>query len=96
VRRRRIEENSCRSRINIDCFIDGTTDRIVPSVFHRELGNNYGLVPQFPTASPTEITDGITDGNHTFRSARLSEALLPTELSVAQFPTVISDRITDG
>jgi len=28
----------------------------VPSVFHRELEKNYGLVPQSPTA--------ITDGNH--------------------------------
>ena len=31
------------------------TDGIVPSVFHRELEKNYGLVPQ----SLTEITDGI-------------------------------------
>jgi hypothetical protein len=89
---RRIEENSCRNRINIDCFIDGNTDGIVSSVFHRELEKNYGLVPQFPTESPTEITDG----NHTSRSARLSEALLPTELLAVQFPTVISDGITNG
>jgi hypothetical protein len=89
---RRIEENSFRSLINIDYFIDGNTDGIVPSVFHRELEKNYGLVPQFPTESPTEITDE----NHMSRSTRLSEALLLTELSAVQFPTVISNGITNG
>jgi hypothetical protein len=35
------------------------TGEIVPSVFHRDLENNYGLVPQLPTESPTAITDGM-------------------------------------
>jgi hypothetical protein len=56
---RRIEKNSCRSRVNIDCFTDGNTDGIVPSVFHRELETNYRELPQFLTDSPTAITDGI-------------------------------------
>jgi len=34
----------------------------VPSVFHRELEKNYGLVPQSPTESPTESPTAITDG----------------------------------
>jgi len=42
------------------------------------------------------LTNRFTDGNHTSQSARLSEALLPTTLSAAQFPTVISVGITDG
>jgi hypothetical protein len=43
-----------------------------------------------------KLPTDITDENHTSRSARLSEALLPTELQAAQFPTVISIGITDG
>ena len=160
---RRIEENLCRSCINIDCFTDGRrrrnsvvgisqrvgnklrafatisdgisdgitdgqsptaiTDGIVSSVSHRELEKNYGLLPQFPTASPTAfltqsptgnhrrhhrrnssfgisqrlwkklwafatISDGLTDGNHRRKlhiPKRLSESLLPTELSAVNF-----------
>jgi len=126
---RKIDKNTCRSYINIDCFTNGFPDRLLPSVFHRELEKNYGLVPHFPMASPTDwetfqqehrrnisvgisqrvrkqlracatisdgITDGLTDRNHTSRSAHLSEALLPTALPAAQFPTVISVGITDG
>ena len=86
-----------------------------PSVFHRELKNNYGSVPQSPTAynpsvfhrelkkiyeivpqslmeSPTVlpmyITDDITDGLPTSRSACMSDTCLsahiPTDRKVWQ------------
>jgi hypothetical protein len=53
-----------------DAITDGQsptelTDGIVPSISHRDFEKNYGLLPQFPTDLPTEITDG----NHTSRSA---------------------------
>jgi len=67
---------------------DGTTNGLVPLVFHRELSNNYEVVPHFLMK--------ITDEHHTSRSARLLEALLPMKLPVAQFPTIIFVRITDG
>ena len=102
---RRIEENSCRSRINIDCFTDGNTDGIVLSVFHRELEKNYGLVPQFPTesptASPTEITDEIvpsvfhrvgkkiTGLCHNFRRNHRRKSHIPKR-------TPVRGTITDG
>jgi hypothetical protein len=58
-----------------------------PSVFHREFKKNYGSVPQSPTDSPTVlltyITDGLTDGIPTPRSARMSD-------------TCPSCRCTDG
>jgi len=47
-----------RHHRRIGKLFHGNTDGIFPSVSHRELEKNYGLVPQFPTASPTEITDG--------------------------------------
>jgi hypothetical protein len=46
------------------------------SVFHRGLKKIYGIVPQAPTESPTNITDDITDGLPTSRSARMSDACL--------------------
>ena len=33
------------------------SDGIRPSVFHRELETNYGVVPLFPTHSPTESSN---------------------------------------
>jgi hypothetical protein len=49
-----------------------------PLVFHRELKNIYEIVPQSPmespTVLPTYITDKITDGLPTSRSARMSDA----------------------
>ena len=134
---RRIEENLCRSWINIDCFTDGRrrrnsvvgisqrvgnklrafatisdgisdgitdgqsptaiTDGIVSSVSHRELEKNYGLLPQFPTASPTAfptqspmtITDGIVP-SVSHRDFEKNYGLLP------QFPTDLPTVITDG
>jgi hypothetical protein len=66
----------------------------MPSVFHKELENNYRLVPQLQTESPTAITDGNHrrngDRNHTSQSARLSEARYYRQNCR---PSVITDRI---
>jgi len=57
-----------------------------PSVFHRELKKIYRIVPQSPTASPTYVTNGVTDGLRTSRSARMSDACrsaqVPTDRKV--------------
>jgi hypothetical protein len=41
-------------------FIDGYTDKLYPSVFHRELQKIYGIVPQslteYPSIFPTYFT----------------------------------------
>jgi len=61
---------------------------IYPSVFHRELKNNYGILSQLPTdiylsvfhrelkkkyGILPQLSTGVRDGWHTNRSARLSE-----------------------
>ena len=62
---RRIEENLCRSRINIDCFTDGIYRRNSVVGISQRVGNKLracatisdGLTDR--RQSPTEITDGI-------------------------------------
>jgi hypothetical protein len=57
----------------------------VPSVFHRELEKNYGLVPQ----SLTEITDGIVLSVF-HRELKKNYGLVP------QLPTEITDgKVTE-
>ena len=66
-----------------------------PSVFHRELQKNYGIVPHSPTGLPTYNTDGITDGLRTSRSARMSDTCPSAHIPTA-VPMSITDGITDG
>jgi len=61
----------------------------VLSVFHRELEKNYGLVPQSPTESPMEITDGIVLSVF-HRELGKNYGLVP------QLPTESPTAITDG
>jgi hypothetical protein len=66
---------------------DGNTDEIFPSVSHRELEKNYGLVPPFPTASLTDSPTGITDGTHRRKSH------IPKRMPVR---STITDNIVGG
>jgi hypothetical protein len=71
----------------------GTPTAYNPSVFHRELKNNYGSIPQLPTASPTEYNPSIfhTELKKNYGSVPQS----PTE-SPTVWPTYIIDGLTDG
>jgi len=61
----------------------------MPAVFHRELQKNYGFVPQSPTESPMEITDG----NHRRNNAVGISQRVGKKLRAC---ATIIDGITDG
>ena len=60
-----------------------------PSVFHRELKNNYGSVPQSPTAYNPSVFHRELKKNYEIVPQSLMES--PTVL-----PMYITDDITDG
>jgi hypothetical protein len=71
----------------------GTATDYNPSVFHRELKNNYGSVPQSPTASPTDYNPSVFH-----RELKKHYGSVPQSLteSPMMLPMYIIDGLTDG